>query len=556
VAVQGEGLSFEYDEPLRTLRATFDPQPGLPAIDEAWLRQRLADEGYGDFALNEAAVAVLLTRYLGGQAVSRLAIGLAEDAVATVTLAPDSMSASLQVTPAKGGRVVDRPMIERVLAERGVRMGLLEDVIGAVIANGGCDSVVVARGKEPVPGIDGRLETLIDEAPSRVPKVDANGLADYRDLGAIPSVQVGTPLIRRIRATAGENGFTVTGLPIPAKSGKEAMFAPRLTGVQPDPNDPDVMQAAIVGQPVRVKGGIMVEPIFKVPAVTMATGNIDYDGAVIIEGDVSAGMTVKATGDIHIGGTAESAILISGGNIVIKGGAVGNLAKREQTGQIIQCKGCFSSTYVQQVRVEAGDSIFIDDVAMQSELLAINQIIVGGKNRGVLVGGQAQATLLVKAKTIGGPTHIRTRVDVGVNPQLSAQLAVLAKRKADAQGKLEQVNKVLALRSAAPAKVPEDVAAKATRAAIALRGELQEVLEEEQQVHSQMELAAGARVVVDVGVYEGAEMYCGQKFMSVDHDRHHGGSFVVDDEGNFVYDPTVLGSPEEIRSVWKRGKSG
>lgn len=552
MAVQGEGLSFVYDEEAHALRADLEPVPGAPAIDVDWLFAHLKELGFAEFSFNDAALGVLLSRYLSGQPVRGLAIATAEDAQASVFISADAMSALLTIKPALGGRPPDEPMIKRALVDRGVVAGILPDAVAQAIALGGCSGLTVAKGQDPVHGEDGRLECLVDEAPSRVPTVNADGLADYRNLGAIPTVQPGTPLLRRIPATSGLNGFTVTGLPIPARNGKEMLLATKLEGVIPDPADPNLLTASIVGQPVLVKNGVMVEPIYRVKEVTLATGNIDYDGLVMVEGDVQAGMSIKATGDIHIGGTAEAASLISGGNIVIKGGVIGNLGRKEHTGQVVQCQGSFSATFVQQARIEAGDSIYIDDVSMQSELIAINQVLVGGKNRGYIVGGLVQATLLVKANLIGSAAHTATRIDVGVNPKISARMAQIAKQRVDCEARLEQVQKVLDLRIASPTRVTAEVATKASAAATSLHQELHDLRDEEALLSTQMELAEGARVVVDKGVFEGVDLYCGQRFMRVEHDRHHGGSFVVDADGNLTYDPTLLKSPAEIRGVWIR----
>ncbi len=552
MAVQGEGLTFAYNEDARTLCANLEPVAGAPGIDVGWLFKHLQEIGFSGFAFNDAALGVLLSRYLSCQPVRGLAIATAEDAQVSVFIIADAMSAQITVKAAQGGRAADEAMIRRALVEHGVVAGIMQDALERAVAMGGCNGLTVAKGKEPIHGEDGRLDCLVAEAPRRVPSVDAQGLADYRNLGAIPSVQPGTPLLRRIPATLGENGFTVTGLSIPARNGKEMLLSSKLEGVMPDPSDPNLLTAAITGQPVIVKNGVMVEPIYRVSNVSLASGNIDYDGLVVVEGDVQAGMTVKASGDIHIDGTAEAATLISGGNIVIKGGVIGNLGRKDNSGQIVRCQGSFSATFVQQARIEAGDSIYIDDVAMQSELVAINQVLVGGKNRGYIVGGLAQATLLVKANLIGSAAHTATRIDVGINPQTSARLAQIGKLRTDGAARLDQVQKILELRKVAPARVANDVAAKAEQALEMLTNELVNLDDEEALLTAQLDLAEGARVVVDKGVFEGVELHCGPRVMRVEHDRHHGGSFVVDADGDLIYDPTLLKSAAEIRGVWKR----
>ena len=58
----------------------------------------------------------------------------------------------------------------------------------------------VAAGTLPVPGEDARFDPLIQEISDRAPKVNADGLIDYREHGGICLVEPGTPLMRRTPA--------------------------------------------------------------------------------------------------------------------------------------------------------------------------------------------------------------------------------------------------------------------------------------------------------------------------------------------------------------------
>lgn len=71
------------------------------------------------------------------------------------------------------------------------------------IADGKADELVIARAREPVPGEDGELESLLPEARERVPSVSASGRTDYRDLGEVQIVRAGDALMRRHPPTRG-----------------------------------------------------------------------------------------------------------------------------------------------------------------------------------------------------------------------------------------------------------------------------------------------------------------------------------------------------------------
>ena len=62
---------------------------------------------------------------------------------------------------------------------------------------------------------------------------------------------------------------------------------------------------------------VFVSNCLELVDVDASTGDIDYDGSVVIKGNVLAGFSVKAAGDISVSGIVEGATLISGGNITL-----------------------------------------------------------------------------------------------------------------------------------------------------------------------------------------------------------------------------------------------
>jgi len=526
--VDVQGLSFTFDQESRSLVASYAPESGAvpPTVDVDWLENHLAELGYGELRRNAAALGVLADNLKAARPVAALAVAEAVDAVAEISVAPDKMAAFLTVTPPQGGKSIDDAAIRRALAQQGVVAGIRDNAIAGAVALGQASNLLVAEGAMPVHGEDGRIETLVPESSNRVPQLNEKGLMDYRNLGDILTVQAGQAVMRRIAATPGTPGETVNGAVIPAIAGKEAMFSPNLTGVTPSADDPNTLAAAITGQPVRTRDGIIVEPTYAVEEVTINTGNIAFDGAVTVKGDVQAGMTIKASGDIEIGGTVEAAVLIAGGNVVIKGGAIGARGRKDAHGNeipsYIQCGGSFTATYVQQATVDAGDSIFIDDVAMQSTLTAINQIVVGHKQRGHIIGGKCQATLLVKAKVIGSAAHIATHIEVGLNPKLRAQQHRHQQHRQQIEEQMAQVAKLLDLAIRLPERVPPETVKRARITSESLRRTLLRLEEEGTLLQEQLRLAESAKVVAEQAVFEGLEVRCGNLHYATTGDLSYG----------------------------------
>ena len=506
----GAGLSFRLDPEKKALIASVQPDSRALPIDEAWLRARIAELGYGALRYVAAAGTVLLGRYNAGAAVAALAVAECVDARIEISIAADGLEAYLNIAPAQGGEPVSAAEVIAGLAEKHVTTGILEQAIAASIAAGMAERVVIARGTAAVHGRDGYLESLVPNVRNRVPRVSESGTTDYRDLGEIFVVQPGDALMLRHPATAGSTGQTVLGAALAPKAGKDVMFAANLSGIRIDPDNPDRLLAAIAGQPVLVKAGMNVDPIFRVDEVGLASGNIDFDGSVVIHGDVAAGMTVRATGDIEVGGMAEAATLEAGGSVVIKGGVVGDAGRKEGEGHRIRCGGSFSAAYVQKASIEAGDSIFIDDVAMQSELSAVNHVRVGNQKRGHIIGGKTRATLSVTARVIGSPNRVATFFEIGVNPGMHKLLLDMAEKRDGKETQLLEVSKLLDFAAHHPGKIRPDMVDKARQTAAALSAEIAEMRDEQEALTQKIALSQEAKVIVEQAMHEGVEVHLGK----------------------------------------------
>lgn len=505
---KGKGLSFRLDAETSSLIAVVQPQADADTIDEAWLRDHLITQGYGALRYLPMAAIPLLANYNSG---TPCEIKLAEriDASLSISISADGLEAYLDIVPAEGGAPITPAAVLSALADNGIGKGIIPEAIDQAIAAGAAKALVIARGLPPKHGRDGLLESLIPEVRSRAPRVDEGGHTDYRDLGEIMVVHAGDNLMRRHPPTEGQPGMTLLGEKIEARSGKEIMFAANLPGTAYASDNPNLLQAAITGQPVVIRGGMMVEPLFKVETVGTASGNINFDGSVVVRGDVSAGMTIRTTGDIEIGGVVEMATLEAGGSITVKGGVMGGIGRKSGEEHFIRCDGCFNAAYAQQARIDAGDSIFIDDLAMQCELSAINHIRVGNKKRGHIIGGQHQATLSITAKVIGSPNRVKTRCEIGVNPLMHKQLLEMSKKRDGQENQLLEISKLLDFARKNPGKLPADKIDKARATAAALSAEIAALREEQDVLTKKIELSQQSRVNAELGIHEGVEVFMG-----------------------------------------------
>lgn len=517
------GLTFSEEE--GKLLAHLRPHVPRPPLDEAGLRGLIEQAGFGRWFLNPGALATLLARCNAEGGDFDMPIGERRDGSVAVEVAADGLTAWVDLVPAQGGREIALDDITGALTQAEVRHGVDQAALQRACASGRPARVEAARGVPPQNGIDARFELQIELVRDRVPHVNEQGLIDFRELGAIPVVEPGQALLRRVPATAGTDGVDVRGKALPAKPGRDLQFATGLSGVSPDPSDPNLLRAAVKGQPVRVDRGMLVEQVVRRERVDIGSGNIDYDGSVQIDGDVMSGMHVKASGDIIVGGTVDGGILEAGGNVQVAGGIIANAR--------VLAGGGVSARFAEHAQIEAGTSITIEDMVLQCDLQALNQVVIGAKSpRARLVGGSTRAMLLVQvANLAGGLTSNTTRVQVGINPKLDARhhdIVQLVNQRGAEEDKLKKLVQHL---------VKTGDHEKAERAKLAWRQTAQAwaaALKEKSELEAQLALAAGARIVVTQGASGAADLLFGKKHFALQHSYDAGTFSLLEDKLAFL----------------------
>ena len=529
-------LSFRLDGDGKKIIAAFVPEGTTESITLDALKKAVEAAGFGGYKLDEQALREVAAKYAGGKAFEAF-VGSAVDGKFEIRIDPSNVNAYLSCTPALGGKPISLEDVVEEAKRKGITATLDMGAIQKAIAEGG-DKIPIAHGRAPTNGVDGKFENLVPSAKERSPRLDEHGLADFRELGEILVVHTGDPLMRRIPATEGEAGLSLSGKPVAAKPGKSVNFAKKLEGTGFDAADPNLLIAATDGCPVLRKDGVEVEAIYTVEDVDLHTGNIDFPGTVKVKGTVQTGMTVKAGGNIHINDTVEGATLIAGGDVVVKGGIVG-LAPRAGDKVhpfTVECKGSCTANFVQNARISAGNGIFIRDSSMQSELTAAHQIIVGDNNsrKGHLVGGTARAMMLVKAQVIGSPARAKTIVIAGPDQAMQERLAAIAAERDAAINKLMAVVKLLEFAQAQPDRLPAEKVKAAETTRDSINAEMIALSEEEDDLKRELAASEGAQIVAVKEFLDGVEIQFGVKHQKITADRE-GGTFHLTD-GELVCD--------------------
>lgn len=502
------------------------PVPNRPAVDRQMVLDLLQHNGYGNCFIDDAGLEQVVHDCAHKTTPFVLLVAQRVDAAIAIEVADDAMTAMVSLSPAQGGKAADINDIIRALSDAGVSLGLDMAALAEACQAGVADKQIIARGTPATEGTDTGFVELVPQTVDRAPRLNEEGLIDYREHGGLVVVEPGAPLMRRIPPVPGEEGHTVLGHTIAPKPVRDEPFSESLKGSSVSSEDPNLLVAATAGLPVRVPCGVQVEPVLRVREVNLGTGNIHFDGTVQIDGDVIHEMKVQATGDILVGGTVEGASLQAGGNIAVKGGAI--------SGATLQAGGTVSARFAQGSILSAGTLIALDDAALECNLQSSNQILIGLKNpqRGHLVGGGTTTRLLLKVPVLGSDKAGTTLVTVGADPELESRYLALMQRIAAEKANEDNLQKLC--QHLAAIKDPKgmlDRAKTSWRQAAQVWGKS---LGERMELDKLREAMLSARLQVGVQTSGAVQITFGSTRLALRKD-YKAGSFSIDRDAKIVF---------------------
>ena len=415
---------FSLDKSTGCVSLTKHPvDSGFP-VTSTQLIEMFEQSEFGEYEIISANIGKLFAPTNNHKEVS-LVVAKAVDASIIINIDEKNMVAEATITTAKGGALLSIEDAQEALNKAGVKKGIspraLDSFLGQQFekASGVAYSAIVAHGRNPKEGSDAKFVRLCSTAQDRVlsPQATAGGKVDMKDLGAIITVKPGTPLMQRIAATQGEDGYTVFGDIIPASPGKELELQP-FEGTKIDPTNPNLLIADCKGVPVALPRGMRVDDVLCFDNVDVSTGHIDFDGSVIISGDIKDGMRVKAKGDITVLGFVESAIVESQSAVTIVLGAIGRNRENEEAFTCsISAKRTISIGYAQYCDIKTEQNLFIERQVLHCDLTAKRLIRVGkaDKPRGKIIGGNIFDAMRIETGELGAPAGTKTRVFLAQN---------------------------------------------------------------------------------------------------------------------------------------------
>ncbi|MCG8312222.1 MAG: FapA family protein [Pseudomonadales bacterium] len=423
------------------------------------------------------------------------------NATCSIEISDDKMQAELMIVAAQGGRHIETTEVKTALDQNRVSHGVEFQWLSRLVkeaehAEPGSEvRGIIAEGTQPASGVPSQFEFLVTPFEDRIlqPQSRDDGTLDMHNLGDIEVVEVNQPLVRRIPSQPGESGFDVMGNTLFSEALKDTSFD-HGEGSAVSPDDPHLLIATRHGVPLKLLNGMKVDEVLVVRDVDLHTGNVDYDGSVMIKGDVTNGMCVTASSDVYVNGFIENARINAAGNVVIKQGIIGKANAAKDPAGIDAPDACYikgknvMARYAQHAFIEAEDKVELGAQLLHCQVLHCRALHVGdaGKRKAKLVGGIANVDGELHVGTLGSVASTTTQINFDGKAQpIEAQITEL-------QHKLDEkvetvdglVEAILALKKLKPTAELIEKARKAKNTVDQMREEtdnLIKLIDEKQQ---------------------------------------------------------------------------
>ncbi len=272
------------------------------------------------------------------------------------------------------------------------------------------DPFCIAQGRDPKYPKNSKLEYFFSTDFLHAGKIDPDGSINYMDRGDIPQVAENVLLAEKIPPEAGLNGVDVFGNELFVENPEDLTFSSgpgtRLS------EDGLKIYSTKVGQPhLDVMGNLSVCPELHFKKnIDFETGNIDFDGNVIVNGCVKQGFKIKCA--------SLSAREIQGAQIDITGDL--NVSLGIVDTELIYVKGSVQAYYVHNSKINA-----FGDLIVQKEIVDSKIYISGAciNKNGAIINSEISAKMGIQAGRIGTQSATPSKLTVGVDEHVNRLMA-------------------------------------------------------------------------------------------------------------------------------------
>lgn len=421
-----DGVSFKLENENKDVYMTLNSAAVKSKADADVIYNLVKESDFGSFAIIDEAIANVTAQLKVAQQTNKSTeitdkVAVRKDSEVKFSLDTDEMTATLSVIAPLGGEHLSLGEVQTQAKQASILRGLSRKRIRSLlheakqVAPGETVEGVVAKGLPVKQGKNSRIVPLVPNALERIlrPQTSDSAKVDMRNLGEIICVKAETPIARRLPPTSGRNGYTVTGTPLECTPGEWVSFKPG-AGTKISASDDNLLVSEINGMPKFKNEQMWVDDTFICKGCNVGTGNINYDGAVLVNGDVTEKMKIIATGDVTINGFVDSAFIQAGGDIIITEGAMGKVNEAHtEFGTSLVAQGSVHVQHGQGLDIMCNGNVTVGRQLAYSRIVCRGSVIVGPieQPNGNLFACEIQSQDAVRAGTLGAVSGSTLTID-------------------------------------------------------------------------------------------------------------------------------------------------
>lgn len=339
---------------------------------------------------------------------------------AKVVISPDKMRAWVMLPPPPKGQQYTAEAIREWLPGQGVVYGARDGMVQKAAAAGKYyEMLEVARGDEPTAPVGGGYTLRVEKIPFSGLRGNPDGSLFYDDLSFLQEAAQGAVLADINPAQPGAPGRAVTGeeVPPPEPEADKVLMGSGFA-VSEDGRHAVAPQLCHVSV---INDQLVAVPLLKLEQLAAADGPVQFDGNVMVTGDVQAGSALEATGSIFVVGRCDAAAISAGRNLLLcqgmrSQGGYGKVAAKENVWGL-----CFES-----VDIKAGGDICANHLTGCEAKCQGRALVLGG--RGLVSATTLYAKGGVIAAVLGDAQGTRTTVSAGMESDLLERGEMIEKK--------------------------------------------------------------------------------------------------------------------------------
>ncbi|MGF7144744.1 hypothetical protein HNQ56_003176 [Anaerotaenia torta] len=442
------------------------------------------------------------------------------DETVRVTISEDRMYAVARFyPPSDGGKLMEKDDIVSMLVRSGVKYGLNEEAIENYLKDRRyCTNYILARATLPVQGHDAAITYHFNTNLTQKPKRNEDGSVDFHQLDLISHCSKNQLLATLNPMDPGKPGIDVCGTVLrPNKVTNRVLRHGKNVFLSEDGLK---MYSKVDGHVSLVDGRVFVSDSLEVAAdVDASTGDIDYEGNVIVKGNVITGFSIRAKGNVEVNGVVEGAYIEAGGQIVLKRGMQG------MNKGVLRANGNIITKFIENAEVVAGGYVSTESI-LHSKVSAKGDVMVGGK-RGFVTGGEIRSATMISVKTAGSQMGTSTLLEVGIEPKILEEFRLLEKKIASMMADKERLAQALVMfrkRISSGAQLTEDkreYLKQVTQNNILLEMQIKEARKRYEDLKIDVDSNTSGVIKISDIVYPGTKIVIANVMYFIREETHH-----------------------------------